>query len=46
MRNLHETAVEQGLRDRIVLIAGGPQVTDEVAFRMQKNTGWCLEATV
>ncbi|HEY3748179.1 MAG TPA: D-ornithine 4,5-aminomutase subunit OraE [Pseudonocardiaceae bacterium] len=31
MRKLYDTAVERGVRDRFLLIAGGPQVTDELA---------------
>lgn len=31
MRHLHELAQQHGLRERLVLIAGGTQVTDELA---------------
>lgn len=31
MRGLHERAVERGLRDRLILVAGGPKVTDDLA---------------
>ncbi len=31
MRQLSDLAVERGVRDRLLLIAGGPQVTDELA---------------
>ena len=31
MRRLHDLCVERGLRDRFILIAGGTQVTDEMA---------------
>jgi D-ornithine 4,5-aminomutase subunit beta len=31
MRRLHELATERGVRDRLLLLAGGTQVTDELA---------------
>jgi len=31
MQQLHDLAVERGLRERLLLIAGGPQVTDSLA---------------
>ncbi len=40
MRRLHELAVERGLRDRLILIVGGPQVTDETATECGMDAGF------
>jgi D-ornithine 4,5-aminomutase subunit beta len=40
MRRLHETAHARGLRDRLVLIAGGTQVTDELARGCGMDAGF------
>ncbi len=40
MRALHELAVRRGLRDRLVLVAGGTQVTDELARACGMDAGF------
>ena len=40
MRRLHGLAVERGLRQRLVLVAGGTQVTDELARESGLDAGF------
>ena len=40
MRRLHELAVERGVRDRLVLIGGGTQVTNELAHECGMDAGF------
>ncbi len=40
MKKLHEYAVERGVRDRLILIAGGTQVTPEVARKHHVDQGF------
>jgi len=40
MRRLHEAAVQRGLRKRLVLIAGGTQVTDDMARECGLDAGF------
>jgi len=40
MRRLHELAVQQGVRERLVLIAGGTQVTDDLARACGLDAGF------
>lgn len=40
MERLHRLAVERGLRDRLVLVAGGTQLTDEVARSCGMDAGF------
>jgi len=40
MRRLHALAVERGVRDRLVLVAGGTQVTDELARACGMEAGF------
>ena len=40
MRRLHELATQKGLRERLVLIAGGTQVTDELARECGMDAGF------
>jgi D-ornithine 4,5-aminomutase subunit beta len=40
MRKLGDTAVERGVRDRFLLIAGGPQVSDELARACGLDAGF------
>jgi D-ornithine 4,5-aminomutase subunit beta len=40
IRRLHELALERGLRQRLVLIAGGTQVTDELARACGADAGF------
>jgi D-ornithine 4,5-aminomutase subunit beta len=40
MRRLNDLAVERGIRDRILLIAGGTQITDAVARACGMDTGF------
>ena len=39
MKKLHETCVEKGIRDNIILIAGGTQVTPELARTKRYGSG-------
>jgi D-ornithine 4,5-aminomutase subunit beta len=45
MRRLAELAVQRGARDRLLLIGGGPQVTDVVARECGMDTGFGRGAT-
>ncbi|MFD9698195.1 D-ornithine 4,5-aminomutase subunit OraE [Lentzea sp. NPDC059081] len=40
MRKLHDTAVERGVRDRFLLVAGGPLVTAELAAECGLDGGF------
>ena len=40
MKRLHDLAVERGIRDKILLIAGGTQVTDEIARSCGMDAGF------
>jgi D-ornithine 4,5-aminomutase subunit beta len=40
IRRLHELALERGLRQRVVLIAGGTQITDELARACGADAGF------
>jgi D-ornithine 4,5-aminomutase subunit beta len=40
MRRLHELAVRRGVRERLVLVAGGTQVTDETARACGLDAGF------
>lgn len=40
MKRLHDLAVERGVRDQLVLIAGGTQVTDEIAKSCGMDAGF------
>ncbi|UCE63583.1 MAG: cobalamin-dependent protein [Nitrospirota bacterium] len=40
MRGLHRLATERGLRDNLVLLAGGTQVTDELARECGMDAGF------
>lgn len=40
MKRLHDLAVERGVRDRLLLIAGGTQVTDEIAKACGMDAGF------
>jgi D-ornithine 4,5-aminomutase subunit beta len=40
MERLHRLAVERGIRDRLVLVAGGTQLTDEVARSCGLDAGF------
>ncbi|TVP96605.1 MAG: LuxR family transcriptional regulator [Acholeplasmatales bacterium] len=40
MEKLHQYAVEKGVRDRLILIAGGTQVTPEIARKHQIDQGF------
>jgi D-ornithine 4,5-aminomutase subunit beta len=45
MRRLHELAAQRGLRGRLVLVAGGTQVTDEMARECGMDAGFGRGAT-
>ncbi len=40
MQRLHDLAVERGIRDKLLLIAGGTQVTDEIAKECGMDAGF------
>lgn len=40
MRNLNELAVKRGLRNKLILVAGGTQVTDKLAHQCGMDTGF------
>jgi len=40
MKRLHDLAVERGIRDKLLLIAGGTQVTDEIAKACGMDAGF------
>ncbi|KPK37840.1 MAG: LuxR family transcriptional regulator [Gammaproteobacteria bacterium SG8_47] len=40
MRRIHEVALERGVRERLLLIAGGPQVSDEAARACGLDAGF------
>ncbi|NLW40159.1 MAG: LuxR family transcriptional regulator, partial [Tissierellia bacterium] len=40
MKKLHDLCVEKGIRDRIILIAGGTQVTGELAVKNGMDAGF------
>jgi D-ornithine 4,5-aminomutase subunit beta len=40
MQELHELAVERGVRDRLVLVSGGTQVTDDMARECGMDAGF------
>ena len=45
MLRLHELAEARGLRDRLLLVAGGTQVTDDMARECHMNAGFGRGAT-
>jgi D-ornithine 4,5-aminomutase subunit beta len=45
MQRLHDLAVERGIRDKLLLIAGGTQVTDDLAKACGMNAGFGRETT-
>ena len=45
MRALHELAVRRGLRERLLLVAGGPMVTDALARACGMDAGFGRGAT-
>jgi len=40
MKRLHELCVEKGIRDRIILISGGTQVSPEMAVEQGVDAGF------
>lgn len=40
MKRLHDLCVEKGIRDRLILIAGGTQITDEIARDCNMDAGF------
>ncbi len=40
MKKLHELAIEKGIRDKIILIAGGTQVSNEIAIENGMDRGF------
>ena len=40
MKKLHELCIEKGIRDRIILVAGGTQVSNELAVESGVDAGF------
>jgi len=40
MQKLHDYAVEKGVRDKLILLAGGTQVTPELAMKYGMDQGF------
>ncbi|WP_241080919.1 D-ornithine 4,5-aminomutase subunit OraE [Natranaerofaba carboxydovora] len=40
MKKLHQLATEKGIRDRVILVAGGPRVTNSMAKEIGLNAGF------
>ncbi len=40
MKRLHEYAVEKGIRDKVIICAGGTQVTPEIAVKNGMDAGF------
>jgi D-ornithine 4,5-aminomutase subunit beta len=40
MKKLHELCIEKGVRDRLILVAGGTQVTPEIAVAQGVDAGF------
>ena len=40
MKKIHDLAVEKGIRDKIIIIAGGTQVTPELAKKQGVDAGF------
>lgn len=40
MKRLHDLCVEKGIRDRLILVAGGTQITDEIARECGMDAGF------
>ena len=40
MKKLHELCIEKGIRDRIILVAGGTQVSNELAVESGMDAGF------
>ena len=40
MKRIHELAVEKGIRDKVIIIAGGTQVTPENAVKQGVDAGF------
>lgn len=40
LRRLHDLCLEKGIRDRVILVAGGTQVNDEIAKSAGMNAGF------
>lgn len=40
MKKLHELCIEKGIRDRVILVGGGTQVTDEIAKESGLDAGF------
>lgn len=40
MKKLHEVAVEKGIRDKIIIVCGGTQVTSELAVKQGVDAGF------
>ena len=40
MKKLHELCIEKGIRDKIILVAGGTQVSNELAIESGVDAGF------
>ena len=40
MRRIHELCIEKGIRDKVMILAGGTQVTPEIAVKQGIDAGF------
>ena len=40
MKKVHELAIEKGIRDKVMIICGGTQVTNEIAIEAGLDAGF------
>lgn len=40
MKKLHELCIEKGIRDKVILVCGGTQVTNEIAVEAGMDAGF------
>lgn len=40
MKRIHELAIEKGIRDKVIIVAGGTQVTPEIAVKQGVDAGF------
>ena len=40
MKKIHELCIEKGIRDKVILVAGGTQITDEIAKECGMDAGF------
>jgi D-ornithine 4,5-aminomutase subunit beta len=40
MRKIHELCIEKGIRDKVMIVVGGTQVTNEIAVEAGMDAGF------